>query len=69
MSLIKKKESRKLHQFLLTFFNQETDHYEEKEINGFWIIKQKNNDNDTWQVAIYTKESFNNYKNYGKKRN
>ena len=64
MSLIKKKENRKLHQFLLTFFNQEADHYEEKELNGFWLVKQKNNDNDTWQVCIFTKESFNNYKNY-----
>ena len=47
--------------FLLTFFD-EKDGYAEKEVNGFWLVKQWNGDAKDWQVAIFSKESFNNYK-------
>ena len=48
--------------FLLTFFNGEG--YEEKEVNGFWLVKQIAGDTGTPQVAIYTKEAFENYKKF-----
>ncbi len=71
MSLKQKKDNKVRQDFLLTFFEQ--DIYQEKEVNGFWLIKQWNSDAQKWQVAIYTKESFSNYKkyseNYNKKQN
>ena len=45
------------HQFLLTFFDS-GERYQEKEINGFVLIKQFNQYQMAWEVAIYTKESF-----------
>lgn len=62
----KKEKDNTRRSFLLTFFNQEIEHYEEKEINNYWLIKQWNGDTKRWQVAIYTKESYNNYKQYQK---
>lgn len=47
--------------FLLSFFEQEEDHYEEKEINGFWLVKQYNGNADKWQVAIFPEENFKQY--------
>jgi hypothetical protein len=49
------KRKRTRHEFLLTFFSPDP-HYEVKEINGFVLVKQFNNPN--WEVAIYTKESW-----------
>lgn len=49
------------HAFLLTFFNQDEDHYEEKEVNGFWLVKQWNGATKNWIVAIFPKESFKKY--------
>ncbi|GEM_PF-3543894 len=43
--------------FLQSFFNEKQG-YEEKEVNGFWLIKQFNSQQNKWQVAIYTKEAF-----------
>ena len=49
--------------FLLTFFNGEG--YEEKEINGFWLIKQLvSGDQGKPMVAIYTQEAYQKYKVY-----
>lgn len=45
------------HQFLLTFFDNENN-YQEKEVNGFMLIKQFDTATSNWQVAIYTKKSF-----------
>ena len=54
-----KKRNQNRHTFLLTFFDQpEGDHYEEKPLNGFWLIKQWNGGTHSWQVAIYTEEAF-----------
>ena len=50
--------------FLLTFFQGEG--YEEKEVNGYWLVKQWNGNTKNWQVAIYTKESFENYLKVGR---
>lgn len=43
--------------FLLSFFDS-TNQYQEKQINGFVLIKQFSQVLDDWEVAIYTKEAF-----------
>lgn len=48
-------------EFLLSFFSD--NGYEEKEVNGFWLVKQHNGNTGNWQVAIYSKEAFERYKN------
>jgi uncharacterized protein YjfI (DUF2170 family) len=59
---IKRRGTRQL--FLSTFFPQETDHYEVKEVNGFILVKQYNRPIDKWDIAIYTKESYKNSMDY-----
>ncbi len=60
-----KKERRNTsNSFLLSFFDKEG--YEEKEVNGFWLIKSKNGNTGKYQVALYSKESYENYKNCNK---
>jgi len=45
--------------FLLTFFEGNTDQYEEKEVNGFVLVKHiVNGDPSVFEVAIYPKEHF-----------
>jgi len=63
----KKERNRIRQEFLLTFFDKNSG-YSEKEINGFWLIKQWNGNQKIWQVAIYTKESFRKY-NYLRNKN
>ena len=59
----KRKRDTQRREFLLTFFNHSgIDKYEEKEINGYWLVKEFNGDTKRWQVAIFTKESFEKYK-------
>ncbi|KKR80653.1 MAG: hypothetical protein UU73_C0005G0025 [Candidatus Daviesbacteria bacterium GW2011_GWA1_41_61] len=43
--------------FLLSFFDPKNQ-YQEKEINGFVLIKQFSQLLGDWEVAIYTKEAF-----------
>lgn len=50
-------QNRIRHRFLLTFFDPD-EKYQEKEINGFHLIKQFNSRYLTWEVAIYTKEAY-----------
>ena len=45
------------HQFLLTFFDP-ANKYQEKEVNGFHLIKQLNSHSLAWEVAIYAKEAY-----------
>ncbi|OGM79892.1 hypothetical protein A2382_03105 [Candidatus Woesebacteria bacterium RIFOXYB1_FULL_38_16] len=45
------------HQFLLTFFD-DLNTYQEKEVNGFILIKQFNKHTSSWQVAVYTRRAF-----------
>jgi len=52
------KRNRTRHSFLLTFFQQDEDFYEEKQVNGFWLVKQWNAGNNNWEVAIYERASF-----------
>jgi len=49
-------------EFLLTYFKQETEQYEELEVNGWWLIKQWNGGAKKWEVHIYSPESYKNYK-------
>ena len=59
----KKKQNRRRHEFLLTFFDN--DHkYTEKEVNGYWLVKQLSGSTGRWQVAIYGKVGFGEYKRY-----
>ena len=62
----KEKYNNSRHNFLLSFF--EDNGYEEKEVNDFWLIKQWNGHTQKWQVAIFTKESFKRYKEFGNKQ-
>ena len=52
------KRNRIRHEFLLTFFNPE-DKYSIKQVNGYHLVKQKNMGGE-WEVAIFTKEAFDN---------
>ena len=59
MSKIKNQNWQK---FLLTFFKG--DFYEEKEVNGFWLVKSFSGNTGKWQISIYTHESFIKYKRF-----
>jgi len=56
------KMARTRQMFLLTFF--EGEGYAEKEVNGFWLIRSISGNTGEPQVAIYTKENFENYKKF-----
>lgn len=66
-SVIKRNQSLK--KFLLSFFS-EGNVYEEKEVNGFHLVKQFSKRFNEWNVAIFSKESFlkrkNNYMRFKK---
>jgi len=51
-----KAERRAKHERLLRLFDG--DGYEEFHTPKYIFVKQKNNNNDTWEVAIYSKESW-----------
>jgi len=55
----KKNNTQTKQDFLLTFFLK--DEYQEKKVNGFWLIKQFNGNKKCWQVAIYSRESYKKY--------
>lgn len=52
--------------FLLTFFKNISE-YQEKNVNGFWLIKHWDGNFKRWQVDIYTKESYKRMKEGTKK--
>ena len=56
-------QNRIRHQFLLTFFDPANE-YQEKEINGFHLIKQFNSRYLAWEVAIYTQDAYLKRKSY-----
>jgi len=62
---MKTKQQRKQtrQQFLLTFFDK-PDCYEEKEVNGFYLVRQFNKSANQWNVAIFDKESYKLKKEY-----
>lgn len=41
--------------FLLSFFSSE-EKYDEKEVNGYFLVKQFSN--FMWSVAVFTRDSF-----------
>ena len=49
----------------MTFF-KEIEGYEEKEVNGFWLIKQFDGNSGGWVVHLYSPESYGNYKQMGR---
>jgi len=61
MSEKTKKRVKQRQEFLLTFFDKKQE-YQEKEVNGFWLIKHYNGATKNWQTDIFPKESYQNYK-------
>lgn len=51
--------SQKYLDFLMSFF-VEREGYEEKNVNGFYLIKH--HDGKDWVVYVYTKQAYENYK-------
>ncbi len=49
---------------LKAFSNQTIEHYEEKQVEDCWFVKMYNAGNKKWQIAIYSKESFAQYKQF-----
>jgi hypothetical protein len=52
---------KKRRQFLLTFFDN-TLEYQEKEVNGYFLVKRLSN--NKWDVAVYSKQKFRTYKQF-----
>ena len=63
-----KQNERRLRQLelLKEFSHQVGDFYEEKRVGDNWYVKQYNGNSDTWQVAIFSNNSFRRYKTYTK---
>jgi hypothetical protein len=59
----KEKAAKVRQAFLLTFFDSEG--YEEKEVNGYWLVRSINGATGNPQVAVFSQESFKNYKEAG----
>lgn len=58
-----KKEKRRARQEeLLKHFDG--DFYQEKKIGEQWFVKQWNGNSNKWQVAIFSEQSFNKYKQF-----
>lgn len=64
----KQKREQTRRDFLLSFFSDQPlsgeEHYEEKQVNDFWLIKQWDGVQERWQVAIFSQESFDRRKEY-----
>lgn len=60
---ILKRQNMTRHAFLLTFFDK-PDKYEEKQVNGFMLIRQFNAGNGNWEVAIYSMDAYLNKQKY-----
>lgn len=48
----------------LARFVQDYDHYEERQVGEEFWVKQYNGNSDKWQIAVYSRESFRNYKKF-----
>ena len=59
-----KNKSDNSRQFLLSFFEEPEQEYEEVEVNGFRLVKQWNPVLEKAIVAVYTNESFEKYKTF-----
>ena len=63
----KGRQKRRLRQEQLLkeyFSHQVNDFYEEKKVGDKWYVKMYNGGNDNWQVAIFSSQSFRNYKGF-----
>lgn len=65
---LKKLKRLKEQEDRLKQFDQEYDHYEEKDIGGEVWVKSYNGGTNRWQVSIYTPPSFRRYKQYSENR-
>lgn len=54
----------KLQEERLSQFDQESDHYEEKDMGGEIWVKSWNGSTGRWQVGVYSPASFRRYKQY-----
>ena len=61
----KSRKSEARNDFYLSFFDDKKE-YEEKEINGFWLVRTFNPVTNKCQVMLYTRESFKAYKEFQK---
>lgn len=50
--------------FLLSFFSNDEDGYQEKEWGDYWLVKQVNGKTGREIVSVYSKESFAKYKGF-----
>ena len=64
MSKLKKLLKLKEQENRLSQFDQEFDHYEEKDMGGEIWVKMWNGGTKRWQVAIFSPEKFKKYKQY-----
>ena len=62
----KAKRLARQEELLKVFSHQVGDFYEEKKVGDKWYIKMHNGNTDTWQVAIFTNQSFRSYKTFRK---
>ena len=65
MGKYKQITNRRRHEFLLTLFQQDQDHFEAKELNGYWLVKQFNGNTKVWEVAIHTPETYQKFLDFG----
>ena len=57
----KKEQVETRNNFYLSFFDDGTQ-YEEKEVNGFWLVKTYNPKAGCFQAFLYSRTSFMKYK-------
>ena len=62
MEKAKQRYKNEKQEFYLSFF--EDNGYEEKLVNGFYLVKSQNGDTKKWQVGLYTRDSFKRYKDF-----
>lgn len=58
------KKSNNQQLFLLTLFTG--DGYEEKEINGFWLVKNWDGNTKEWRVSVYSPATIKTYHDFRK---
>jgi hypothetical protein len=64
---VSQQHKRNRHEFLLTFFKPDPV-YQTKRIHGYVLVKYHSSENNQWEVAIYTPESFERAQQFVEKR-
>ena len=62
MSKQSKELNKNYRSFLKTFFEEEG--YQEKEVNGYWLVKSVNGETEREHVSLYTQASYKRYKGF-----